>query len=95
MVRTRNISIGVPADLHARYAGLGLAARRAVLAEIRRLLENRLQPAAPLECGGDTLARTSQEMQLPQSGVTKEEGTAPRIGMPGDVGAPVALPAGW
>ena len=42
MARTRNISIGVPAELHARYADLGMAARRAVLAEVRRVLERRL-----------------------------------------------------
>ena len=42
MARTRNISIGVSAALHARYADLGMAARRAVLTEIRMVLERRL-----------------------------------------------------
>ncbi len=95
MVRTRNISIGVPTDLHARYAALGMAARRAVLAEIRRLLEDRLQPAAPLECLGNASACTTPGMMLPQPDLKKEEGTALRVGLLGDVGAPVALPLEW
>lgn len=42
MARTRNISIGVTADLHARYCALGLIERRRLLQEIRAVMERRL-----------------------------------------------------
>jgi hypothetical protein len=94
MGRTRNISVGVPAALHARYAALGMAARRAVLADVRALLESRLQ--AGVIGVGQADVETAAHGGLPSSpaGLNTEAEPA-QGGMLADGGAAVALPSGW
>lgn len=94
MPRTRNISIGVPAELHALYAELGLAPRRRILAEIRTLLQDRLLSG---ERGGveqRSGVRQSVSAVPPVSDDVSGERVTGR-GQEGGTGLPVALPPGW
>ncbi len=94
MARTRNISIGVSAALHARYSDLGMTARRAVLAEIRMVLEHRLLTEPTSAKAGGASMRTSSETLHPGFEVN-ESAAAPRVSTQGYVEAPIALPQGW
>lgn len=92
MARTRNISIGLSAELHARYAELGLAGRRAVLAEVRMLLASRLQGAGSAggkEGGAAAAARHAVSATAPAPG-RDESG---QEGFPQEAG--LTLPLGW
>lgn len=91
MARTRNISIGVPAELHARYADLGMAARRAVLAEARRVLERRLLLGVPTEPDTPLCMTTARECSAP----SHDAAAAPSTAEPRDDGMHVVLPNGW
>lgn len=91
MARKRNISIAVPADLPARYAALGLADRRAVLADVRARLTSLLRPATPGVAGRDG-ATVTVTAELPPRLETEEQVSADSRREPGE---PVALPAGW
>jgi hypothetical protein len=91
MARTRNISIGVPAELHARYAELGMAARRAVLAEVRRVLERRLLLGVPTEPHTSLCMTAARACSAPGHDPAAASSTA----KPTDDGLHVVLPNGW
>ena len=90
MARTRNISIGVSAELHARYADLGMAARRALLAEVRRVLERCLVAGAPATDLSDGPVRA----QALEPKGCEGQGTGSARGTAGDDQS-VTLPDGW
>ena len=91
MARTRNISIGVPAELHARYADLEMTARRAVLAEVRRVLERRLMLGVPTASDTPLCMTAVRACSAPGHDPTAEPSTA----KPSDDGLHVVLPNGW
>lgn len=94
MPRTRNISVGVPPELHAMYAGLGLPERRQLLEEIRSLLNSRLLCRSPVQSeagAGDGGAGRSAEGRSDVVQVSDLDGLHPDS----VAAAPVPLPLGW
>ena len=91
MALTRNISIGVSAELHARYADLGMTARRAVLAEVRQVLERRLLLGVPTGPDTPLCMTAARACSAPRHDPAAASSTA----KPSDDGLHVVLPNGW